>query len=278
MRRLNKFLYIIVALVICVIGALGYQHYEAARAAGLAAETAMAARAESGPKVMVLNYHRIGHEFHSLSVSPEDFEAQLKFLKENNYHSITPDELYAAIADGAALPDNPVLITFDDGYEDNFTNAYPLLEKYDFKATIFVVTSFVGKKKPYLTWEQVKKLDAAGYSIESHTATHRAMTDLSDDELRAELTESKKTLEEELGHEVPYMAYPTGTYNLHIAQLVKEAGYKAAFTIKYGNADTASNVYAIERVPIFHTENTMRDFYERIRYTPLFTRFGWNKN
>ena len=74
------------------------------------------------------------------------------------------------------------------------------------------------------------------------------------------------------------MAYPTGTYNLHIAEMVKEAGYKAAFTIKYGNVDKASNIYALERVPIFHTEDTRKDFLERIRYTPIFERFGWTKN
>ena len=74
------------------------------------------------------------------------------------------------------------------------------------------------------------------------------------------------------------MAYPTGTYNLHIAKLVQEAGYKAAFTIKYGNVDKASNIYALERVPVFHTEDTNKSFLERIRYTPIFERFGWIKS
>ena len=104
------------------------------------------------------------------------------------------------------------------------------------------------------------------------------MTDLTDDQLRAELVESKKKAEAELGHAVDYMAYPTGAYNLHIAQLVREAGYKAAFTIKYGSVNKGSNIYALERVPIFHTENTNRSFLERIRYTPLFANFGWTKH
>ena len=121
-------------------------------------------------------------------------------------------------------------------------------------------------------------MDADGINIESHTVDHKSMTDLTDDELREELVASKKKIEEELGHPIGYMAYPTGTYNLHIAQLVKEAGYKAAFTIKYGNVDKASNIYALERVPIFHTENTNRDFLERIRYTPIFERLGWIKS
>lgn len=275
MRR-NRFLYIIVAAIMLGLALFFYGGNDdnAKNQPSLDKN----ATVSDMPRVMVLNYHQISDRFHSLAVSPADFSAQLEFLKKNNYNSITPDDLYNAMESGATLPENPVLITFDDGYEDNFINAYPLLEKYNFKATIFVVTSFIGKKKNYLTWEQVKKLDAEGYSIESHTVTHRSMTDLSDDDLRYELTESKAKLEEELGHAIDYIAYPTGTYNLHIAQLVKEAGYKAAFTIKYGNADGMSNVYAIERVPIFHTENTMRDFYERIRYTPIFSKFGWSKN
>ena len=170
-------------------------------------------------------------------------------------------------AGNAELPENPVLITFDDGYEDNYKNAYPILKKYDFKATIFVISSFLGVYPNYITWDQAREMDADNISIQSHTVDHKSMTDLSDDELRSELVDSKKKIEKELGHQIDYMAYPTGTYNLHIAKLVQEAGYKAAFTIKYGNVDKASNIYALERVPVFHTEDTNKSFLERIRYT-----------
>lgn len=234
--------------------------------------------AAQGVKVLVLNYHKIDNRHHSLAVRPVDFEAQLKYLSDHGYNSISPEELYAGLAGEGTLPENPVLITFDDGYRDNYTNAFPLLKKYNFKATIFVVTSFLGKKSGYLTWEQAREMEKEGISIQSHTVSHRPMTDLSDEELRTELVESKKKAEEELGHPVEFIAYPTGTYNLHIAEMVKEAGYKGAFTIKYGNVDEASNIYALERVPIFHTEHTNRDFLERIRYTPIFEKFGWAKS
>lgn len=229
-------------------------------------------------KVMILNYHKIDNMNISLSVLPDDFAAQMDYLKRNDYHTITPDELYASLAGEADLPENPVLITFDDGYKDNYQNAYPILKKYGFKATVFVVTSFMGTQKNYLTWEQAQEMEANGISIESHTVSHKSMTELSDDELRAELVNSKKAIEDHLGKQVDYIAYPTGTYNLHIAQLVKDAGYKAAFTIKYGNVDKASNLYALERVPIFHTEDTFKSFLERIRYVPIFERFGWIKS
>ena len=239
----------------------------------------MVADSENGTKVLILNYHKIDNTFISLAVRPDDFDTQMKYLSENGYHTISPDELYNSLAGTGELPDNPVMITFDDGYEDNYVNAYPILKKYGFKATIFVVTSFLDKnKKGYMSWDQAREMDANGISIQSHTVDHKPMTDLTDDQLRMELVDSKKKAEKELGHPVNYMAYPTGTYNLHIAQMVKEAGYKAAFTIKYGNVDKASNIYALERVPIFHTEQTNKDFMERIRYTPIFERLGWIKS
>ena len=238
----------------------------------------MVADSENGTKVLILNYHKIDDTFIALAVRPEDFDAQMKYLSEHGYHTITPDELYDSLAGNAELPENPVLITFDDGYEDNYKNAYPILKKYDFKATIFVISSFLGVYPNYITWDQAREMDADNISIQSHTVDHKSMTDLSDDELRSELVDSKKKIEKELGHQINYMAYPTGTYNLHIAKLVQEAGYKAAFTIKYGNVDKASNIYALERVPVFHTEDTNKSFLERIRYTPIFERFGWIKS
>lgn len=258
---------------------LGQEREGAAKVAPEPQETLAAAEADArGLKVLVLNYHKIDNKHHSLSVRPADFEAQLKYLSDHGYHSISPDELCEGLAGKGALPEKPVLITFDDGYKDNYANAFPLLKKYGFKATIFVVTSFLGKYPQYFTWEQAREMEDYGISIESHTVTHRSMTDLSDEELRMELVESKKKAEDELGHSVDYIAYPTGTYNLHIAEMVKEAGYKAAFTIKYGNVDEASNIYALERVPVFHTASTNKDFLERLSYTPIFEKFGWSKS
>ncbi len=238
----------------------------------------MVADSENGTKVMILNYHKIDDMNISLSVPPEDFDKQMKYLYDHGYHTISPDDLYNSLEGNAELPENPVLITFDDGYRDNYENAYPILQKYGFKGTIFGTTSYLGVYPNYTTWDMAREMDANGISIESHTVDHKSMTDLTDEQLRSELVDSKRKAEEELGHEVDYMAYPTGTYNLHIAQLVKEAGYKAAFTIKYGNVDKASNIYALERVPIFQTEQTNKDFVERIRYIPLFERFGWVKS
>ena len=232
---------------------------------------------EQGAKVRILNYHMVNDMDHSLAVAPKDFDRQMAWLKKNGFQSITPEELYGALTGAGDLPEKPVMITFDDGYVDNYEKAYPILKKYGFKATILVVTEMVGKKKGYLTWEQLREMEQNGFSIEGHTMTHRALTSLTDDEVKEERSASKRMIEEKLGKTVTCFAYPGGAYNLHIANLVKEAGYKMAFTVRYGNADRASNLYAIDRVPVFHTENTEGSFQKRLRYLPIFENFGWQK-
>ena len=230
----------------------------------------------AGPKVLVLNYHQVKNDFNPLAIKPNDFSTQMAYLINNGYVPITPDELEAGLSGELTLPDKPVLITFDDGYDDNYLNAFPILKGYGIRATIFVVPAFVGKKN-YLNWEQIKEMSDNGISIQSHTLNHTKLEELPDDEIRSELLNSKLALEENIGKPVNFLAYPTGTYNLHIAGIAKDVGYKGAYTIKYGGVDLGSNMYALERVPIFQTENTMKDFYSRIEYRQSFEEFGWIK-
>lgn len=273
----KEFVYGLAVVAVClVVGIIVKQQGDAASAQPMPA--AAVTVQEDSRTVMVLNYHKVVDEHMSLSVPLADFEQHMKWLQEYGYTSITPEDLYEFIVNGRELPEKPVLITFDDGYKDNYTNAYPIMKKYGFKGTIFVVTGFLGVYDNYLTWEQAKELTDNGFSIESHTHNHKSMTEASDDDISRELAKSRDTIKEKLGVEADFIAYPTGTYNLHIAELVKEAGYKGAFTIKYDNASRDSNIYAIERVPIFHTENTNKDFMERIQYLPLMYKYGWVKN
>ena len=144
---------------------------ESGRAAGTADSV-------SGPKIIVLNYHKVDNVNSSLSVPPSEFERQMAFLAQNGYHTITPHELYMAFTDGGPLPNNPVLITFDDGYDDNYTNAFPILKKYGLQATIFVITSLMDQNYPgYLTWGHAAEMEASGIvTIESHTVSHGSLT------------------------------------------------------------------------------------------------------
>lgn len=230
----------------------------------------------AGPKILVLNYHQVSNVFNPLAVPVNDFSAQMRYLIDGGYVAITPDELAAGLEGELELPEKPVLITFDDGYIDNYTNAFPILKSLGLRATIFIVPAFLGRPQ-YLNWDQLKEMEQSGINIQSHTLNHSKLEELPDDEIRSELLNSKLVLEEQLGHSVDFLAYPTGTYNLHIAGIAKDVGYKGAYTVKYGNVDLGSNMYALERVPIFQTENTMKNFYERIEYRQSFEEFGWIK-
>ena len=254
----RELIYGLVAAVVCLVAAMAVQ-LQPEKQEAAAMPVAQVTVQDDPRTVMVLNYHKVVDEHMSLSVPLADFEQHMKWLKEYGYTSITPEELYEFIVNGSELPEKPVLITFDDGYKDNYTNAYPIMKKYGFTGTIFVVTGFLGV-------------------YESHTYSHKSMTETSDEEISKELTKSRDTIKNKLGIDADFMAYPTGTYNLHIAELVQKAGYKGAFTIKYDNVSRESNVYALERVPIFHTENTNKDFLERIQYLPLIYKYGWVKN
>ena len=260
----------VLLILLGVVLIVGHPHEEAA--------PAPLPSVENDAKVLVLNYHMVNTMFISLAVEPSDFDWQMKYLVDHGYHTITPDELYDFLAGQGTLPDRPVLITFDDGYVDNYTNAYPILKKYNLKATIFIVTGFVSKRKGYLTWDQLREMEQNGITMQSHTVTHAPLPELPDDRIREELVESKRQAEEELGHPIEFIAYPTGVHDLHIVGIAKEAGYKGGFTVKYGNVDRSSNIYAMERVPIFRTAATNADFVDRLRYTSNITQYGWTRN
>lgn len=228
--------------------------------------------------VPVLNYHKVDTFYHALSIPPQEFEEQMAYLAENGYTTITPDQLMAYLNHDRSLPEKPVLITFDDGYLDNYTNAYPILKKYGFTATIFLVTSLVGQDERFMTWEQVRTMQKDGFVFGSHTVSHAVLTDMTGEQVMQELVNSRKELEQQLGGKARYIAYPTGAYNLHVEEMVKQAGYKAAFTIRYGQAGTESNPYALERIPIFKGQHTFRSFFVRLNGAPILERLGLIRN
>ena len=109
--------------------------------------------------VPVLNYHQINdRDENALTVHTDQFEAQMKYLADNGFHTITPAEMFDAWENGTELPDKPVVLTFDDGYVDNYRNAYPILEKYHLKGTIFLISDYVSTYQNYLTWAQVEEM------------------------------------------------------------------------------------------------------------------------
>lgn len=192
--------------------------------------------------LVVCMYHHIGHltnpddEQFPFTVSPEMFEKQLLFLKQYGYQVIAEKDLLHAKQTGHTHVQNPVLLTFDDGYADNYTHLFPLLKKYQAPALIFLVTQKIGTPG-YLTWQQIQEMQASGLvAFGSHTCSHRRLRSLPDEDIVQELTTSKQFLEEKLGTPVYSLCYPFGAggFDKRVRPQVFKAGYELDFSTKKG--------------------------------------------
>jgi peptidoglycan/xylan/chitin deacetylase (PgdA/CDA1 family) len=202
-------------------------------------------------KIPVLMYHSIDYEKgNELRIPKEKFREQMKYLKDSGFTPISLEELYSHMVLGAKLPVKPIVITFDDGYDDNYTNAYPVLKEFGFKAVVFMITSAMDTSQDYLSAQQIKEMDKDGVSVEGHTVNHPELDKLPYDEQVKELKESKASLEKVLGREVKYAAYPYGKFNTDTLKAVEELGYKMAFSTKSGLAQKSDGIYKLHRIYI----------------------------
>ena len=183
--------------------------------------------------VPILVYHHVrepkpwlSDADHQYEISPEQFAEELAYLKEQGFSSVSLADIAAAFSMGRELPAKPVVITFDDGRDSQYANAFPLLKEYGFTATFFVFTNAVGRPD-YLTWEQLGELRDAGMEIGSHTVYHPYLTKASDEELERELSHSRAVLQEKLGVTGDVIAYPFGLYDERIVTAARAAGYVA---------------------------------------------------
>ena len=183
-----------------------------------------------------------------LSVEPQSFAREMLMLSKAGMHTITFDDLYAALTQGHELPSHPVILTFDDGYEDFYTAAFPVLQALQMKATSFIITGKAGWKG-YMTWDQMREIDRSGLvQFESHTVNHVELNAISPSKAEQELIDSKSVLETELGKPVKYLAYPSGRFNATVANLAQAVGYEAAVTTQYGSLHSTSDLLTLSRV------------------------------
>lgn len=207
-------------------------------------------------KVFVLVYHQIGDYkggLKSLYVRPEVFESQMEFLFKRGYKTISLEELRKQVENKRIIPKN-FCITFDDGYKNNFEYAYPVLKKYNFKATVFVTTDAIGRDYSYpympaarhLSEEDIKKIRDI-FEIGSHSVSHKNMAEVSEEEIINEIKFSKKKLESIAGDKVKHFCYPFGRnfegYNI----LLSSYGYLTACSLKKGFVDENTDIYLIPR-------------------------------
>lgn len=191
----------------------------------------------------------------SLSVTPENFEKQMNYLVSHGFTTISPLELEGSLVNKTPLPLRPILLTFDDGYRDFYLNAYPILKKYNLKATSFIATGLVDRLW-YLHSEDISQLALdPNITLAGHTVNHADLTALPSGKVLEELRSGKTQLEKLVGREVSYFAYPYGSFNNQIIKLVSQAGYRLAFTTRYGTSQSSLSLLEEPRVRVSGTDS-----------------------
>ena len=211
----------------------------------------------------ILMYHRIASDIEGplarYTVTPGSFEEQLDYLQAAGYRSISLDEWRVAVSAKRPLPGQAVMITFDDGYLDFLTNALPLLRRYGFAAAVFLVAERIGETNrwdgfapqlPLLGWSDINRVPAESVTFGSHTATHPALTGLSNSEIVNELARSRAVLQAGFGYPVSAFAYPYGDYDLSVAHLLGGSGYTFGLTTDSRKATFEDSLLALPRIEI----------------------------
>lgn len=250
-----------------------------------------ASKTEKLLKLPILMYHHIDTLENinasdkigiDLRVGPNIFEQELQYLKQQNYTSITSQDFGNYLDGKFVLPQKPILITFDDGYKDNFTNAFPLLQKYGFKGDFAIITGVVGTSE-YMSWDDLETMTKAGMGISSHTVNHCYLSPtfpkpkstkntnnispvkdqdvslcpefnssklLNTGQIYQEISQSKATLESKLNVKITQLIYPYGHYNDQVVQLTTKAGYKFATTVQaeYNQTIDLNQLFATSRI------------------------------
>jgi len=193
--------------------------------------------------VPILAYHHVRQvapqdiQERTMTMTTAEFEAELAYLRDKGYHTVALSELANALYYDLPLPQKPVALTFDDGYQDAFTDTFPLVQKYGFTATFALPTGLIGGSG-YLTWDQAKAMSEAGMEFVSHSVNHVALGGIPDDQATTEVRDSKGTLEAKLGRPVQLFIYPFGEPFAHgtadqqraVVELLRREGYAAAVT------------------------------------------------
>jgi peptidoglycan/xylan/chitin deacetylase (PgdA/CDA1 family) len=223
------------------------------------------------PKVPILLYHSISSNvalrFKKFCVSPELFEKHMTYLAEYGFDTITVTQYAKIINSGTdkLLPKNPILLTFDDGFADFYSNALPILEKYQFTATLYVATAFVNttsrwltregeSKRMMLNWEQIVEINSKGIECGTHSHSHLQLDTQPLNVVNYEIVHSKRVMEERIAQKVESFAYPFGYFTPEVRRIIKQEGYTSACAVRYTLSAITDDPFSLARILI--TSNT----------------------
>lgn len=207
----------------------------------------------------ILMYHSVGDHRALYAVKPENFIWQMAYLKNGNFNVISLARLIDLLAAQKEIPDKTVILTFDDGYEDNYLHVFPLLKKYNFPATIFLSTGLIGGERgsksqdivlKILNWPQIEEMHQSGLiDFQPHTISHPKLAKILPAAATKEIIESKKIIEERLNKQCRIFSYPYGNYDQSIIEILKGNGFIAAVTVKPGliRVEDRNNLFELKR-------------------------------
>lgn len=226
----------------------------------------------------ILMYHKIGSpppgsRLKKLWVSTNDFRRQMAYLKSRGYEPTTLRDLARRLDRGESVPPRAVVITFDDGYRNNYENAFPVLKEFGFPGMVFLVVQTIGwdnawhdpsteARIPMLSWKQAEEMQAAGWEFGSHTMSHPRLANIEFKEAVTELQKSRRVMGEFLGTEPVSFAYPygNGQDDPRLQRAVREAGYRWACSVHQGKADPERTPYCLNRLFV-RGDDTAWDFH-----------------
>lgn len=224
--------------------------------------------------VRVLYYHRVDKSAHRSNVHPDAFGAQMQYLADMHYQVIHLAKLYQYLEDRSTIPNRTIVLTFDDGFEDNYTTAFPVLRSFGFPAIIFLTAGFIGRDilpvqsdapmagRP-LSWKQILEMSQKGIDFGAHTLTHPRLSTLSPGDLEEEVIRSKLLIEDKLNRAIEFFCYPKGDLNLRVKAVVKDAGFRGACGVHPGYVSLRSDHFDLPRTYI-GCDDSLSDFRKKL--------------
>ncbi|MFQ5705929.1 MAG: polysaccharide deacetylase family protein [bacterium] len=214
--------------------------------------------------VPILAYHMVqpNMDLGITNITPHRFEKQIRYLHQNGYRTVSLTDLVSDTGNDDLRGNKLVAITFDDAYQSVFEFAFPILKKFNFTATIFVISDYVGKcngwdysfLRPgvlHCDWDELKMLSLSGWEIGSHTANHKSLSSLPNNHVWDELTRSKETIENEMQVPVTVLSYPFGAFDGRVIHLAYKAGYTCACTLGNPLAERRFSPFALSRRGVY---------------------------
>jgi len=217
----------------------------------------------TNPKVSILTYHSIDDSGSVVSTSRKTFQKQMRSLSESSFNVISLNAIMDCLHENRPLPSRALAITFDDGYRNVYTEAFPVLEKHGFGATVFLISDYCGKdsdwpgnspsfeRRPLLSWSEIEEMRRHGFEFGAHTATHPDLTRVSIQQAEREITGSKAEIEDRLGVEARCFAYPYGKYNSEVQEIVRTQ-FPGACSTKLGKVRSDCDPHALRRIDMYY--------------------------